>query len=458
MLTDKPMLNKCVTMNLDRCSDDGKYWKSPPLFIHAEEGDTFHYRYVIKYKEGFRAWLWKKVTFSRNKDEKTIKETKSRGLNRGSNQFDIFHHPSDPNWRGSVFTGQLFFVKSLCQELGNGGDFKELLMESEHIGFGHPTYTMEEVKCFLEWVAEMVNGNPTSCQSVYICSLLGQFVNRVPSWSAWYTCRTLGRKAADSILQSLSRSTYMALPQTSIKFIKLIAQDLFKAGSSTGCLIFIKCFCNMLDVNYVLQVAGKLQPSYTEQIFDQQVPGTLDSLKRLNNSNSCSRYSSYVIQCAPSVPCLWNLYQIVSFHFPSLVGSLSEEFVRVYCKFISSSRARKPSLLDPVFWCQMPGNLKEKLANPFCKALTDQIPSETCWSKEKLASLKSIVLDASLQSSNHFHQLVLCAVVRHTSKEVVSMLPDILNLDRFCCHWNTSVPEEEKEKNLPSVVNKSLRN
>jgi len=135
LLTDKPMRSDCVTMSLHCCSGDRKYWKSLPLFLHANEEDTFRYRYIVKYKEGLTTWLLKKVTFSRSKDEKTIKETNARKLNRGNNQFDIFHHPSNLNWKGSVFSGQLFFVKLLYEELGSGGNFKELLMECRRRSF-----------------------------------------------------------------------------------------------------------------------------------------------------------------------------------------------------------------------------------------------------------------------------------------------------------------------------------
>lgn len=445
ILTDKPMLNKSVTLSLDCCSADKKYWKAPLLFIHPEEKDTFRYRYVVKYKEWLGAWIWKKVTFSRNKDEKTIIERNSRTLNKGINQFDIFHNPNDPNWRGSVFSGHLFFVKQLYEQLGRGGDLKDLLIECEHIGFGHPTYTEEDVKSFRKWVMEISKSNPTPYQSLYMCSLLGQLVQRVPGRSASYTCHLLGSNAADSILLSLSHCTYLALPQTSVKFIKIVAEDLFKTGSSTGCLVFIKYFCNLLDVNYVMQVADKLSSSsYIDQQFDKQAPDVLNSLKRLKNATWCSRYSYFVINCSPSVPSLWKLYQIMSVIFPSLVHSLGEEYARVYNKFISESRARKADLLQPMFWGQVPVNLKEKLANPFCKALANQIATETTFSKEKLASLKSICLDANLQSSDCFHGFIL-AVMTHKDKELLSIILDLLDSKEFCSYWKPSISEEEKE-------------
>ena len=448
-ITEKPMLNGSLTLFLECCSEDRMYWRSPQLFIHADEEDNFRYRYVVKYKEGFGAWLFKTVTFSRHKDEKTVKETNTRKLNRGMNQFDIFHNPSDPNRRRSVFVGQFFFVKLLCQALNNGNNginLGELLIECEHIGFGHPSYTDEDVNLFLNWVENLISRCSNPYQGVYVCSLLGQFVHRVHSWPAGYTCRSLEKKAVDLILASFWHSPYTALPQSSIKFIKVVAEDLFKAGSSTGCLQFIKYFCNLLDVNYVMQVADKLSSrSYTEQQFDQQVPTVLDTLTFLKNPNKCLSYSLYVISCSPSVQCLWSVYHAMTRHLPDLMLSLEEGFSDAYCKFISRNRGRKPDLLQPLFWCQAPGNLKEKLANPFCKALHEQITSETVWSKERMDSLKAISLDASLHSSDQFHPFIL-GIITHKCKEVVSILPDLLDSTTFFPYWKTGISDKDKER------------
>ena len=446
ILTEKPMLNNSVTLNLNCWSGDRKYWKTLPLFIHAEEEDTFRYRYVVKYKEGFGAWLLKNIPFSSKKDQKTVKETNSRKLKRGINQFDVFHNPNDPNRRGSVLKGELFFVNKLCEQLGSSGNLKDVLIDCEHIGFGHATYNNEEVRVFLKWVVETTKSNLTPYQSVYTCCILGQLVHRAPAWSAFRTCHELGRKAADSILLSLSHCTYLALPQSSVKFIKIVAEDLFKTGSSTGCLLFIKYFCNLIDGNFVMQVADKFPSrSYIEQQFDQQIPDVLNALKRLKDSTWCSRYASFVINCSPSVPCLWKLYGSMSHTFPSLEHSLTDEYARVYNKFISDSRAIKADLLQPLFWRQVPVNLKEKLANPFCNALADQIASETTLSKEKLASLKSICLDVNLQSSDYFHRVIF-GVMAHKDRQILSIIPDLLDLKEFCSYWEPRISEEEKEK------------
>lgn len=442
ILTEKPMLNGHLTLSLECCPESTKHWMSPPLFIHAYDQETFRYRYVVKYKEGLSlTWLIKKVTGG--KDDKTVKETSSRKLNYGMQQYDIFHTPNERNQMKKIFLGQMFFVKQLYDTLDKDGDLKEMLIECEHVGFGHPSYAEADVKSFIQWVSEiLIKTSTTPYQRVYICALVGQFINRVRSWS---TCDLLGERAADQLLSSFGCYSHKALPQSSIKFIKVVAEDIFRASSSTGCLMFIKVFCNLLDVNYVIQVADKLSSqSYIEQQFDKQVPRVLDSLTRLEDLDTSRRFYCYIIRLSPSVQCLWNLYHEIS-RFPNLLQNLVDDFVSVYCKFISRRRARKPDLLQPSFWSQVPKNLMEKLANPFCKALTEQILSETNWSQASLDSLTAIALDARLQSADQFYPFIL-TITTHSSKEMASIIPDLLESKAFCAYWNTRISKEDKQK------------
>lgn len=442
ILTDKPMLNGSLTLFLECVSDDRKYWRSPELFVHADRHDTFRYRYVVKYKEGIGEWLLKKVTFSGGK-EKTVQETTTRTLKTGRHQYDIFRYPSAHNRMKTIFQGQLFFVKQLYLLLGKGSDLKEMLIECEHVGFGHPSYALTDVDSFIQWVVEVTDKSPSPYQGVYICSLVGQFVQRMHSWLAF---DKLGKKATEQLLSSFGCFSHKALPQSSIKFIKVVAEDLFRASSSTGCLMFIKVFCNLLDVNYVFQVADKLSnQAYTEQQFDKQVPGVLDSLRRLRDVDTRRRLSCYIIHRSPSVQCLWNVYHEISSRLPNLEQSLTDDVSNVYSKFISRRGARKPDLLQSSFWRQIPKNLKDKLANPFCKALTEQILSESNWTQASLDSLTDIVQDTCLQSVDQFSHFVL-AIMTHKSEEMVRIIPALLQSKVFCTYWNTRISREEKQK------------
>lgn len=444
ILTEKQMLNGRVTLNLDCCPESTSHWMSPPLFIHAYDQETFRYRYVVKYKEGLSlSWFIKKVTGG--KDDKTVKETSSRKLNYGMHQYDIFHAPNERNQMKKIFLGQMFFVVQLYDALGRGCELKEILIECEHLGFGHPSYAEADVRSFIHWVSEiLIKTATTPSQRVYICALLGQFVNRMRSWSAWRTCDLLGKRAADELLSSFGGFSHRALLQSSIKFIKIVAEDLFKASSSTGCLMFIKVFCNLLDVNYVIQVADKLSSqSYTEKQFDKQVTGVLDSLTRLKDLDTSVRFLRYIIRLSPSVECLWNLYNEIS-RLTNLVENFVDEFVDVYCKFISRRRARKPDLLQPSFWSQAPKNLMERLVSPFCEALTAHVSSETKWPHASLDRVTAIALDARLQSKDQFSHFVL-AIMTHKSEEMVSIIPVLLESKEFSTYWDTRISKEHKQ-------------
>ena len=208
----------------------------------------------------------------------------------------------------------------------------------------------------------------------------------------------------------------------------------------------MKYFCSLLDVNYVMLIVNKLssQP-YTERQFNQDVPLLLDSLAILSSRTSCARYLSFTIGCSPTVHCLWNLYNLIPGSFSDVLESLTKEVSNVYNKFISRSRI-KPDLLDPVFWSLVPGNLKEKLSSHFCKALTDQILSETAaWSKDRLANLMAIATDVRFHSSDQFYRLVL-GVMTHKCKEVVYILPDLLESTAFRSYWETTIPELDKKR------------
>jgi len=159
--------------------------------------------------------------------------------------------------------------------------------------------------------------------------------------------------------------------------------------------------------------------------------------------DSSRKFCCYVIHLSPSVQCLWNLYHKISRH-PNLLQTLGDEFVSVYCKFISRRRARKPDVLQPSFWSEVPKNLTEKLARPFCEALTEQISSETNWHQATLDSLTAIALDARLQSEDQFYRFVL-AIMTHKSKEVVSIIPVLLESKTFCTYWNTRISKEDKQ-------------
>lgn len=442
--TENPMLNGCITMNLDFCPREN-HWISPERFIPHDKHDNFRYQYVVKYKEGVAKWLWKKVTF-RGNDDKTLKEAKTRKLNNGRDQYDIFRNPHDKNLMNTISRGQLFYVNWLYQKLSRGGDLKEVLMECEHVGFGHPSYSEKDIRIFFHWVVESTGGNLSHYHCVYLCSLLGQFVYRVRTISAEYCCRMLGDKVIDRLLSKLELCSFEALPKSTAAFIKIVAEHLVKGGSSKGYLIFIKIFCNLLNLEFVMQVADRLSPkSYTDNQFDRQIPGVLESLNRIRDIDSRKIFCSYVIKHAPSVGCLWNLFDAMLQGCPDLLCFLEEEFTSVYLNFILPQRARKPDFLQPCFWSAAPEKLKDKLASPLCEVLVEQISSGTTFTQERLDNLRRIALDPRLQSADTFCRLIM-NISSHRSEEMVSMILILLKSRAFLNCWHERFSHHEKFK------------
>ena len=440
--TEKPMLNGCITMSLTYHPNE-KLWISPELFVPADHLETFRYRYVVKWKEGLGEWLYKKIFSGR--DVKALREISSRRLSTGKNQYDIFHKPDDQSRMKTIFSGQFFFVKRLYYLLGMGGGLKEMLIECENTGFGHPSYLNAEIQAVIHWVGDSIKSGPTDDQGVYLSALLGQLVTGTRK-SAYMVCNSLEKKMADKLLSSLERYPYEALPKSSTISIKAVAEYLINTGSSTGYLPFIKFFCNLLEVNHVMQVADKLSSTFvTDNQFDQQVPSVVASVTRMKDSDSRRRFCCFMINHSPSVECLWNLYSVISYTSPDLLKFLNEEFTNAYGKFTSRKRTKKPDLLQPCFWSGVPEKLKEKLAGPFCEVLVEQVSSEAIHTLERLDSLRSIALDPRLQLADKFGRLVM-TVSSHKSEKVVSMILTLLESKEFRTCWVTRFSCEDKLK------------
>ena len=275
------MLNRCVTLSLERCLDDGRHWMSPLLYVTPGNQETFSYRYVVKFKEGmvraFASYLFNTVTG--RKDGKTVQEILWRKLNEGMHQYDIFRNSTEHYFKRSIFQGQMFFVQMLYHQL-SVHDLTDLLIECEHVGFGHLSYLKEDVKCCLKWIQDATRDSISPTQGLYICCVLGQLVDR-GKFESGYLLGSLGRETVDLILSSFERLGNISLPKTSTRYIANVAADLFKASSKTGPLLFIKYFCNVLDTQSIMLPVNKLSlHRYTEEQFDRDVCLLLDALKR----------------------------------------------------------------------------------------------------------------------------------------------------------------------------------
>lgn len=456
IVTEKPMLNGRITLSLKRCSDDGRHWMSPVLYVTPDNQETFSYRYVVKFKEG----MWKVAanyifsTSTRRKDEKTLQEKMSRKLNKGKHQYDIYRNSTERHFNRSIFQGQMYFVQMLYHQLAVH-DSPDLLIECEHVGFGHPSYSCEDVKCCLKWIHDAVRNSITPAQGLYICCVLGQLVDH----GKFLSSTLLGHLRCETvnlILSSFESLGNISLPKTSTRYIAIVAEDLFRASSRTGPLLFIKCFCNVLDIQSMMLLLNKLssQP-YTEQQFDEHASLVLNALRHCYEPMKCEKYLCCVIQPCPSVRCLWNLHSTMSHTFPAFVNYFSDEFLRICYSVIS--RARRPDLLQPWFWSKVPNILKEKVASPFCEGLAQQFASETKWSEEKIASLKTVILDTTLQSCDTFSQF-LSQVLLSKQKEMEFLLPKLLASKTFLPYWLHCVSDDDKTKFCDNCLSTSYQN
>ena len=456
IVTEKPMLSGKITLSLERCSDDRRHWMSPELYVTPDNQETFSYRYVVKFKEGMlkAAANYILSAFTGRKGEKTVQEKKPRKLNKGMHQYDIFRNSTEKHLNRIIFQGQMYFVQMLYHQLA-GHVLTDLLIESEHVGFGHPSYLDGEVKCCLKWVQDVMRNGTTPIQSLYICCVLGQLMDRRKFLSSTLL-ESLGRETVDLILSSFESLGNISLPKTTTRYIAIVAEDLFKASSWTGPLLFIKYFCNVLDIQSMMQLLNKLSPQpYTEQQFDEHASLALNALKRCEEPVKWEKYLWYVIHLCPSVQCLWNLHSTMCHTFPAFINNFSDEFLRIYCTFIS--RARRPDLLQPWFWSKVPYVLKEKVASPFCKGLGQQFASETKWSKEKIASLKIIFLDTTFQSADTFSQF-LSQVLSSKQKEMEFFLPKLLASKTFVPYWLDRVSDDDKTKFCDNCLSGNYQN
>ena len=454
IVTEKPMVSGRITLSLECSSDDGRHWMSPQLYVTPDNQETFSYRYVVKFKEGM--WNYIVSTFTRRKDEKTVEEKKSRKLNKGMHQYDIFRNSTEKHFNRIIFQGQMFFVRMLYHQLA-GHVLTDLLIECEHVGFGHPSYLDGEVKCCLKWIQDVMRNSTTPIQGLYICCVFGQLVDRGKFLSR-DLAGSLGRETVDLILLAFKSLGNISLPKTSAKYIAIVAEDLFKASSWTGPLLLIKYFCNVLDIQSMMLLVNKLSlHRYTEQQFNRDASLVLNALEHCGDTLKCKTYLSYVIRPCPSVQSLWELHSGMSQTFSACVNHFSDEFLGMYCTFISFSRARRPDLLQPWFWSKVPYILKEKVASPFCRGLAQQFASETKWSEEKIASLKTIFLDTTFQSSETFSQF-LSQVLSSKQKEMEFFLPNLLASKTFLPYWLDRVSDGDKTKFCDNCLSGNYQN
>ena len=440
--SQKPILNakRNLTVKLERFRGSSKHWVSRELFFPLTE-EPIRYRYIVKFKQG---WGSKFYGLFRSTDQSifVVRESKYRKLkNEGVHQYDTFNKPGD-NSVQNIFAGRLFYIQMLYSHLEEGYNLKAILIECEHVEFGHASYSREDRSVFFDWIKDVSKGGLKFRQAAFLCSLMGQFVKRVGF--TWTLGRCMTERSADWLLSSLKFCFKYDLPTSSLSHIAMVASNLFEAGSRKDFLSFVMYFCYLLDVDFVIKEAGKYQLSYAEKMFDTSVADAVDHLKLIHATDDCTSLLMFILLGVPSIACLWNLYHLISSSLPQLMDALSTKFQESFSRFISPSRARKPDLLEVDLWSKTPPTLKKPLADIYCKALMEQINSKASWTKENLENLKTLALDKHLQSSKHAPQL-MSWLMKSKDEAVLMKARDILDSQEVAPFWKGLTPDSKHQ-------------
>ena len=441
--SQRPILNAKhnLTVKLERYRGSSKHWVSRELFFPLTE-EPIRYRYIVKFTQGLMVKFFSYVTRSTDQGN-VMKETRYRKLNNeGVHQYDIFNKPGD-NSVQNIFAGRLFYIQMLYSRLEEGYyNLKAILIECEHVEFGHASYSREDRSVFFDWIKDVSKGGLKFSQAAFLCSLLGQFVKHLGfSLTLW---RCMSEKTADCLLSSLKLCFKYDLPTSSLSYITLVASNLFEAGSRKDCLSFVTYFCHLLDVDVVIKEAGKYQLSYAEKMFDTSVADAVDRLKWIQATDDCTSLLMFILSRVPSIACLWNLHQLISRSLPQLLDALSTKFQESFSRFISPSRAKKSDLLEVDLWYKTPPTLKKPLADIYCKALMEQISSKASWTKENLENLKTLALDKHLQSSKHALQL-MSWLMKSKDEAVLMKARDILDSQEVAPFWKGLTPDSKHQ-------------
>ena len=425
-----PSPNEEPMILLEAVGGNPKHWQSKEIPIPVNKIDQIGYRYQVLYKEGFGRRLINTITWS--KQEPIIEQGWRSLQTAGTHRYDIFRDPEKRDRFHTIFTGQFFFVKMLYSSVRNGFNLKELLIECEHVHFGHPSFNYRDVDEFKYWVWDNLRPDLKDCQGAFLCALLAQFLNRLKRETLWsFLCPA----HADYLLKSLAQCSKDELPASALKNIKEISWYLLQRGTNFDCLSYIACFGNLLEARYTIQEAERLPNPHTEKHFNQVAADALVRLGMLTSREDFERLTSFIISRVPSFDCLWVFYALLE---PCKFG-LTEAALAAFSRSfqVILSRPRRPILLDPtgVVWHSTPkGAMRKILADPFCEVLVEELKKECYMNQEKLEIMKTFVIDEDLQSSKHLPQ-IFEILSKSKYENFVDAMVDLLNDHRLASFW-----------------------
>lgn len=145
----------------------------------------------------------------------------------------------------------------LFQKLVCGIDLKQLFIECEYVGFGYLSYVSEDIRFCLMWIQGVMSENVIFFQGLFVCCVFGQLVDCGRIWFVEDVIRYFGSKIVDFVFLFFEDLSDICLLKISIKYILIVVEVFFKIGFVIGCLFFIKYFCNVFDVKFMMLVLDK---------------------------------------------------------------------------------------------------------------------------------------------------------------------------------------------------------
>ena len=435
----KVMTSDNFTIQLDQGYAGQKcYWINKQPFYLPNDGKVFLYHYIATFKRGLlKRFLQLVFTGKSEGPTELVNEKKFRKLNTScrTRQYDIFHFPANKENDQVLFAGYFFFVRMLYSKLpvGEGNDFRQVLMECENVRFGFSRIHKADTNAFSNWIEEVTSKASTWHGAVFICSILGRLMELKNYDDIFHIMQ---EKTADRLLDLLTDCEYDHIPQRSVDMIRSVAVDLLQAGSYRGWLAFLSYFANLFEVDRLLQIAASLPMQYPEQHFNNLAGYVVDLLASLAEISDSTKICSYVVNNCHSIGCLWHLYRELSVRSPDLSHSLGEGFSQRFCKLITGqTRAQRIDLLQRNYWDMTPTAMRKRLADPFVEALHQQVGHGT-FSQEMLVTLKAYTADKDICASKCFAPFILC-LAENRNEGAINAVMDMLNSNRFIEVWNS---------------------
>ena len=438
----KPPSNFPKVFRLQQANDSGLYWKSPLLQFPAK-GDI-EYGYTVHI-------IQETLKFS-------PRETRSRHVRWGTNQYDVFHFPSDQTSMQSLFNGQFYFVQLIYHQLVREElSLDRALEEYDSISFGHRHFGDQERVTLYKWIICLQQEGGTCYRSLFICYLLFEFCRRTNCTDQqWYIVGDVADKLV-CFMSTWNREEFDRLSHKGIKqAVKESIKYLVKVGNSWRWLPFLTWFCHLFDAEFVIGIASELEQLFkdtnlTDHGLVNCVNTVLSKLENLKNVKDVERYVKFLVKRAQSVGILWRLYSLCQEKCPNLAKQELKLFEKMFLKLTGHERhLRYQDVLDAQVWSGVPEALRDELADPFVKSVEERVPYFETWNQERLYGLWEVMLDTKLQKCKDFAK-ILHHLAESRFKELNDFTIELLNTPKFAEYWKT-VEEDSRCKFLYKLL------